>query len=317
MHSPQYKPVAPASTTCQKNNPTCCEFAVRIMDKEDPALQYAPFGPKQELSRCADVTMCNVCQYEVAGPTVSSDRQCKDLTPYDPCYFLTSGEGSLGFLADGSGTVDRTWQLISTCNYKTQYYDPSSLDLSKHSTSLGDCGDQPARNTDVACVIQPVCTTLEYDSTYIEIMNSNQPIATCTADPVYTKARVCKSIMKCEALAREVHAPALLPGSTDPHYVGDRVCQCPDPPEQSNMLNVDPFDSTRKPVPFWPNKYTGNWNKNSNIYTCSECSPCAAGTYVSRRCTHGTHHPAVHARRCTRSTHHSHYARCPAPDIKN
>ena len=56
---------------CAAGNPTCCEFGIRIMDLEDPALQYGVHdssaeldGPDQFLSRCADVSICGACQYE-------------------------------------------------------------------------------------------------------------------------------------------------------------------------------------------------------------------------------------------------------------
>jgi hypothetical protein len=75
-------PQLPTQAVCDDKNPTCCEFSVRIMDMEDPALQYAPFGPDQTLTRCQEVSTCpDTCQYEAAKPTASSDRVCQEYKP--------------------------------------------------------------------------------------------------------------------------------------------------------------------------------------------------------------------------------------------
>lgn len=47
-HSPQYaERLSGGVGSCEAGNPTCCEFAIRIVDVEDPALLYAPLGPAQ------------------------------------------------------------------------------------------------------------------------------------------------------------------------------------------------------------------------------------------------------------------------------
>jgi hypothetical protein len=55
---------------------TCCEFTIRIVDAEDPALLYPPCGPGQSITLCMDVLTCGKCQWEVAKPSSSSDRVC-------------------------------------------------------------------------------------------------------------------------------------------------------------------------------------------------------------------------------------------------
>ena len=85
-----YHPSSPYMRThlpCGPSDKHCCNFAVRIIDNEDPALQYPPFGPAQHLDRCSDVTECQECQYEESMPSASSDRVCIDHTPCGACQY--------------------------------------------------------------------------------------------------------------------------------------------------------------------------------------------------------------------------------------
>jgi hypothetical protein len=86
----QNSPQKALHSECTRENPTCCEFAIRIMDAEDPALMYPPFGPKQTLSRCQDVTVCDSCKYESSQPSASSDRVCSDKRECSNCEYETS-----------------------------------------------------------------------------------------------------------------------------------------------------------------------------------------------------------------------------------
>ena len=99
-----------AAKPCDVADPSCCEFGVRIMDMEDPALFYPPYGPKQDLSRCATVTECKLenCQYESSGPTASSDRVCQPIRSCDPkCTYE---------FATFTGYSDRECRDLTYCN---------------------------------------------------------------------------------------------------------------------------------------------------------------------------------------------------------
>ena len=69
-------PMRAQHKSCYLGNPTCCEFTIRIVDAEDPALLYPPCGPGQSITLCMDVLTCGKCQWEVAKPSSSSDRVC-------------------------------------------------------------------------------------------------------------------------------------------------------------------------------------------------------------------------------------------------
>lgn len=82
-------PVEPVDP-CTRDNPSCCEFGLRIKDVEDPALMYPPYGANQYMSRCQDVQECDACSYEEKPPSVSSDRVCTAFEECDPnCQFQT------------------------------------------------------------------------------------------------------------------------------------------------------------------------------------------------------------------------------------
>jgi hypothetical protein len=53
---------------CRQSDPSCCEFGIRILDVEDPALQYPPYGAEQYLSRCKDVKVCKKVRCRACSP---------------------------------------------------------------------------------------------------------------------------------------------------------------------------------------------------------------------------------------------------------
>ena len=101
----------------------------------------------------------------------------------------------------------------------------------------------------------------------------------------YTRNRNCRCLTRCDAPAIEVLAPRADTRAGQNRYIGNRICQCPDPYDQSE------FSAT---VPFEPNKWTGVFNDCGNsgassgeaTYTCVLCQECAVGKYQTQRCTH-------------------------------
>eukprot|EP01051_Picozoa_sp_SAG22_P000960 SAG22_NODE_32_length_27675_cov_12.130119_5_plen_268_part_00 len=89
------------SVGCVQGDPTCCEFSVRIMDLEDPALNYPPYGVDQYLERCQSVQECGDCEWEKAEPTISSDRVCMVVTQCDTQEDGTGCE----YLVENSRTI--------------------------------------------------------------------------------------------------------------------------------------------------------------------------------------------------------------------
>eukprot|EP01052_Picozoa_sp_SAG31_P043490 SAG31_NODE_7261_length_1739_cov_1.179878_1_plen_516_part_01 len=153
--SPQY----PHKLPCDLNNPSCCEFVIRILDAEDPALLYPPFGPPQTLKRCADVSQCTQCQFEVEGPSASSDRVCQDFKDCGPCAYVDRDVVS----AMGTDYSDRMCTALSFC-------DPSqNLYLSVHASVENDwrgCGTYKVSN--VVCATMDVCGQEQYETVDVE-----------------------------------------------------------------------------------------------------------------------------------------------------
>jgi hypothetical protein len=136
-------PMRAQHKSCYLGNPTCCEFTIRIVDAEDPALLYPPFGPEQSITRCKDVQTCSKCQWEVAKPSSSSDRVCKDWSQCDKCSYVQNGQ-------DGNALADRRCTPLTLCLARQGKYMVKRFSGLRKGTQDG-CDELPYYQKDVTC----------------------------------------------------------------------------------------------------------------------------------------------------------------------
>eukprot|EP01052_Picozoa_sp_SAG31_P002586 SAG31_NODE_92_length_26360_cov_29.601881_15_plen_2740_part_00 len=259
--------------TCLSENPTCCRFNVRIMDGEDPALLYPPFGPPQKLKRCESVSQCSSCQFEDKAPSASSDRICRDWTDCGECSYVNVDAGH-----EPGPYKDRECTPLTVCAAsENKYLVTPAL------AAFDDCGTR-YYTADAVCGTLEACLANQYEANFNEIVTET-PCA--TEQLVYTENRQCQSLMKCVKPAMEVRPPTTNPANDG--YIGDRTCQCPDPVSSSYP---EFSDLDQAGFAFLPNTYYGAivgcaTGMDRCDYTCSECGTgCQAGKYQSRACTH-------------------------------
>eukprot|EP01052_Picozoa_sp_SAG31_P004903 SAG31_NODE_209_length_20304_cov_9.850285_2_plen_1871_part_00 len=322
---------------CGPSDSDCCQFSIRLLDGEDPALQYKPFGPEQYLSRCKDVTQCKQCQWEVKMPSASSDRICRDHKTCGDCEYEDQA---------GTAFTDRVCSpfTIATCNARTHYLvpinnNPNSPEFYQYREEY--CEGEPTRvkTSDVTCIMQEICLPSEFDITYEEMQSTNSDaedsgewaeITRCTTESLYTRQRECQKIFVCVAPAVAVLGPTLandgdgggcLEGE-DCWYIGDRACQCPDFVDMHDAQGRNPlltptyellangistpqraagdttWDGGVPQNAFLPIKYFGSANMNEHTYSCSPCSACERAVVGTPSAVVGTSSFFV-ARQCT------------------
>ena len=279
-----YTSTAPPPRVCYTGDPTCCKFTVRIMDAEDPALLYPPYGPPQTLTRCEKVRQCDTnCEWEEQGPSASSDRVCSAFSSCDSCSYVKTGEA-------GSAYSDRVCTPLATCRASAGKYQLSTPTMA---TDL--CGNS-YYDTNTVCGTLTTCTTNEYETdhsgiTALPALSLPSPSSPNT-DPngdrcgsssaaIYIRNRQCQTLTKCIRPAIEVKAPKVNPLDSG-SYIGDRVCQCPDHVGSSYPSWVDRDEAKyafRNPT------YYGVMAAGD--YSCSACgSSCSGAQWQSRSCTH-------------------------------
>ena len=176
-----------------------------------------------------------------------------------------------------------------------------------------------------------MCAKEWYDKTFREIeeSSSKEAFAACTNDIVYTKARACQCIMHCGSGSFEVSPPATYEnvgftmsdgqprGRTDAskcstdyttpdkycRYVGDRICQCPDLPmqtdargrdvtaqptyinSQTQQMVIGTADATKADwyTHLWPNSHYGQYDEQTCNYECRKCTSCPQVRYAYTR----------------------------------
>lgn len=102
--------------------------------------------------------------------------------------------------------------------------------------AASDLCQGPIKKTDNQCENLISCASNQYETDFSTI-TATEP---CQNRLYYTRQRTCQCLTECISPAVEVLAPRT-DTRTDGTYVGDRVCQCPDPSDQSILTATVPY----------------------------------------------------------------------------
>eukprot|EP01051_Picozoa_sp_SAG22_P000959 SAG22_NODE_32_length_27675_cov_12.130119_4_plen_599_part_00 len=137
------------------------------------------------------------------------------------------------------------------------------------------------QSTNVVCQPLSRCTPAQYETDFTGNTKTNE----CggSARTYYTRDRTCRCLTQCALPAIEIVPPNVSPVDSV-SYIGDRMCQCPDPITQSPIDLSEPLGYQTSLL---PNLFYGDYNADLCRYSCSPCQDCNyASQYVGERCGH-------------------------------